>query len=89
MSRSFIGIDGSGSAPSHRAAAKRMYSSCTALTAGVGSNSNKVHFCKRLLRISSSMGKCAMVLRPVTALYLSIWSVASLRLAITPPKRTL
>ena len=42
-----------------------------------------------LRRISSSIGKCAMVFKPVTALNLSIWSVASLRLAITPPKRTL
>ena len=33
-------------------------------------------------------GICASVFSPTASLYLSIWSVASLRLAITPPSRT-
>ena len=39
--------------------------------------------------ITSSDGKRAIVFKPTRSLYLSIWSVSSERLAITPPRRTL
>jgi hypothetical protein len=35
------------------------------------------------------VGEVRASFRPIAALYLSIWSVAALRLAITPPRRTL
>ncbi len=79
----------SGSLPSHNAAARRMYSFCTASSSGEGSISNSVDFFSRLRRITSRSGKWAASFRPILSLYLSIWSVAALRLAITPPRRTL
>lgn len=38
---------------------------------------------------TSRSGKCAIVFNPTASLNRSIWSVAALRLATTPPTRTL
>ena len=44
MSRSFIGVQTSGSVPAHSLAARRRYSFCTASSSGEGSISNSVDF---------------------------------------------
>jgi hypothetical protein len=89
MSRSFSDSAMSGSVPAHSAAASRMYSACTASSSGVDSISNSVDFLSRLLRNTSRLPNCAIVFRPTRSLNFWIWSVSSLRLAMTPPSRTL
>ena len=78
MSRSFKASGASGSVPAHSDAARRIYSCCTASSSGEGSISKRVDFLRRLRRITSRSGKCAMRFRPTRSLKRSIGIAAAI-----------